>query len=674
MLLMKTEVKSYVKLLDEYITRMEPVLDPIKFVFKGVEDKDVYNITAPFLDEDELVIAGRVESQDSEHSHIMFFVQRNGEWRVRENAPTFELQDPFFTFIDGELLLGGVEIYPHPFPTKENIYGWKTVIYKGAGINKLKLFFTGPEGMKDIRLVQLQDGQIGVLTRPQGVKGGFGKIGFGRIPSLADLTIEFIDNVSLLEGQFIDTEWGGANEAQLLANGWIGVLGHIGYYDELHNRHYCPLIFVLDPETGAHSDMELIAVRSKFLPGKAKRPDLVDVVFSGGLVRKSDGTAELYVGVCDAEAHRIMITDPFRKFEKLEVTSRITTYRYEENPLLTPADIKPHHPNYEVIGAFNAGIARYKGEILMLLRIAERPISLDSKIVFAPVYNIQTQKLDLIEFNRDDERYDFSDPRVIKDRTKSTSFAYLTSISYIRIARSKDGHHFTVDEKPLVYPSSEQETFGIEDPRVTQIDDMYYIYYSAVSPIGIGVKMISTNDFVNLKHLGMIFCPDNKDVVIFPEKVNGMYYALHRPTTKSIGAPEIWLAESTNLLHWGNHKHLIGLREGLWDNGRMGGGAVPIKTSQGWLVLYHGATPNHRYCMGAVLLDLNDPSHVIARSDKPILEPDAEYEKNGFFGDVVFSCGVVVDADIVKMYYGVADTSMACAELSLREIMESLTF
>jgi hypothetical protein len=100
----------------------------------------------------------------------------------------------------------------------------------------------------------------------------------------------------------------------------LAVLGHIGCYDDLRNRHYYPLIFVVDPETGAHSDMELIAVRSKFLSGKAKRPDLVDVVFSGGLVRKSDGTAELYVGVSDAEAHRIMITDPFRKFEKLEAS------------------------------------------------------------------------------------------------------------------------------------------------------------------------------------------------------------------------------------------------------------------------------------------------------------------------------------------------------------------
>jgi predicted GH43/DUF377 family glycosyl hydrolase len=352
----------------------------------------------------------------------------------------------------------------------------------------------------------------------------------------------------------------------------------------------------------------------------------------------------------------------------------MNVYRYEENPLITPADVKPYHDRYEVIGAFNAGIAKYKDEVLMLLRVAERPISEDPKIVKAPVYNPETNAVDLVQLRTDDERYDFSDPRVIRDVTRSAGFAYLTSISYIRIARSKDGRRFTIDDKPFIYPSDPHETFGIEDPRVTQIGDTFYIYFSAVSPVGIGESMVSTKDFVSVTHHGMIFCPDNKDVLIFPEKVNGKYFALHRPTLRSIGSPEIWIAESDNLLHWGNHKHLIGLREDMWDGGRIGGGAVPFRTDKGWLELYHGATKEHRYCMGAVLLDLNDPTKVIARSDSPILEPEAGYEKNGFFGDVVFSCGALVEGDVVKMYYGVADTSMACAELSLQEILDSLNY
>ncbi|WP_274653916.1 glycoside hydrolase family 130 protein [Paenibacillus humicola] len=346
--------------------------------------------------------------------------------------------------------------------------------------------------------------------------------------------------------------------------------------------------------------------------------------------------------------------------------------RYEQNPLITPADVKPYHDGFEVIGAFNAGIAEYNGEVLMLLRVAERPVSPDPNIVLAPVYNVDHGGLDLIEIRKDDDRYDLSDPRVIVRKENAPAFEYLTSLSYLRIARSRDGHTFQVDEQPLVYPSQSLEIFGIEDPRITQIGDTYYIYFSAVSPVGIGESLVSTKDFRNITHHGMIFGPDNKDVLIFPEKIGGKYYALHRPTTKSCGRPEIWLAESDNLLYWGNHKHLLGLRPGNWDGGRIGGGAVPIKTERGWLELYHGATKDHRYCMGAVLLDLNDPSKVIARSDRPIMEPEADYERQGFFGEVVFSCGALVRGDTVAMYYGVSDTSMACAELSLQEILDSL--
>ncbi|WP_276355118.1 glycoside hydrolase family 130 protein [Cohnella caldifontis] len=352
----------------------------------------------------------------------------------------------------------------------------------------------------------------------------------------------------------------------------------------------------------------------------------------------------------------------------------VKAYRYEENPLITPADVKPYHEGFEVIGAFNAGVARCGGEVLLLLRVAERPVSPDPGIVLAPVYNPVTKAVNLVELRRDDPQYDFSDPRVVRDVTDGAGFKYLTSLSYIRIARSQDGRRFTVDDRPAVYPSGPLETFGIEDPRVTQIGDTYYVYFSAVSPVGIGESMVSTKDFRSFAFHGMIFGPDNKDVLIFPEKVNGKYYALHRPTVMSSGKPEIWIAESENLLHWGNHKHLAGLREGMWDSGRIGGGAVPFRTEKGWLELYHGATREHRYCMGALLLDPDDPSKVIARSPRPILEPEAEYETNGFFGGVVFSCGALVDGDTVKMYYGAADSSMACAELSVREILESLEY
>jgi hypothetical protein len=305
--------KTCAELVEIYLEKDQPV-NPEKLTFTGVGDRDVYNITAPFEDKGEQVIAGRVEARDTEHSEVYFFVNRDGVWTPREGAPVFELQDPFVTRIGGELLLGGVEIFPHP--TNEGALGWRTVFYKGSSIENLKLLFKGPDGMKDLRLAELKDGSIAVLSRPQGEKGGRGKIGFARISSLDDLNLDVIEEAPLLEGQFAEGEWGGANELHILNNGHIGVLGHIASFDEEGNRHYYPMVFSLNLETGEHTEIQLIAIRDDFLAGASKRPDLVDVVFSGGLVRKEDGTAEFYAGISDAEAHRILIQDPFNQFEK----------------------------------------------------------------------------------------------------------------------------------------------------------------------------------------------------------------------------------------------------------------------------------------------------------------------------------------------------------------------
>jgi Protein of unknown function (DUF1861) len=305
--------KTCAELVEIYLEKDQP-MNPEKLTFTGVGERDVYNITAPFEDEGELVIAGRVEARDTEHSEVYFFVNRDGVWTPREGAPAFELQDPFVTRIAGELVLGGVEIFPHP--TNEGALGWRTVFYKGSSIEKLKRFFKGPDGMKDLRLAELKDGSIAVLTRPQGEKGGRGKIGFARIPSLKELTLDVIEEAPLLEGQFAEGEWGGANELHIFDKGLIGVLGHIASFDEEGNRHYYPMVFALNPETGEHTEIQLIAIRDDFLAGASKRPDLVDVVFSGGLVRKEDGTADFYAGISDAEAHKITIKDPFDQFEK----------------------------------------------------------------------------------------------------------------------------------------------------------------------------------------------------------------------------------------------------------------------------------------------------------------------------------------------------------------------
>lgn len=313
MLAYTDQAKSSVELLREF-TEGKPDSKGRKLVFSGVGNRDVYNICAPFPDQGEPVIAGRVEDRDRESSEVMFFVERDGEWVPRNGAPVFALQDPFVTFIGDELVFGGVEVYfdgddPH------YVTSWRTVFYRGHSINELEPFAKGPITMKDIRLIELENGRIGVFTRPMMVDGARALIGYAEIAQLEELTEEAISGAHLLRQQFLPEEWGGANEAHLLSNGIIGVLGHIARMEDNNVRHYYPMVFAFNPIDKEYTSIKLIATRSMFPDGPAKRPDLVDVIFSGGLIRHADGTASLYTGVSDAEAHVIDIQDPFMEYE-----------------------------------------------------------------------------------------------------------------------------------------------------------------------------------------------------------------------------------------------------------------------------------------------------------------------------------------------------------------------
>lgn len=343
--------------------------------------------------------------------------------------------------------------------------------------------------------------------------------------------------------------------------------------------------------------------------------------------------------------------------------------RFAENPVVTPNMVPPSRPDFEVVCAFNAGVAKYKDEVILLLRVAERVIS-DGSTARVPVLNCNgaTPFIEIKEFDKSDPTIDFSDSRCIR----MPNDFYLTSISHLRVARSKDGHHFTVDPQPALFPDNPSEVFGLEDPRVTEIDGVYYIAYKSIEPNGITSSLATTTDFVHFEKKGIIFVPENLDVCIFPEKVNGRYAAIHRPVPRMIGAPNMWLSYSHDMIYWGDHHFLMGVQPGKWDGGRVGGGAVPFKTERGWLEIYHAATPGDVYCLGAALLDLDEPHKVIARSQQPILVPEAPYETNGFFGNVVFTCGAIVDGDRLDVYYGAADTVMAAAEFSVSEILDSL--
>ncbi|TVX98251.1 glycoside hydrolase family 130 protein [Cohnella terricola] len=345
----------------------------------------------------------------------------------------------------------------------------------------------------------------------------------------------------------------------------------------------------------------------------------------------------------------------------------MTITRSNQNPIITPKNVNASNKDWEVIGVFNAGVAKYRDEVLLLLRVAERPINDNPAAYSTPIYDAATDRMTIRTIARTAD-CDFSDVRVIRTPEQS----YLTSISHFRVARSQDGIHFKIDDKPTILPGSIYEAYGIEDPRITQIEDTYYITYSAISEYGICTGLMTTKDFATFHRKGNIFHPDNKDVVIFPRKIGGKYYAIHRPSFSHYGKPEMWIADSNDLQMWGNHRHLAGLREGSWDDGRIGASAVPIDTEEGWLEIYHGADKNNRYCLGALLLDRDEPWKVIARSISPFMQPEEKFETEGFFGNVVFPCGVLVENRIVKIYYGASDTCIGYAEISLDHILAHL--
>lgn len=347
----------------------------------------------------------------------------------------------------------------------------------------------------------------------------------------------------------------------------------------------------------------------------------------------------------------------------------MTIYRSPLNPIIKPLDVKPSRPDFKVVCVFNAGVTKFNHEVLLLMRVAEVPLNDDPDSVLVPVFDPGQEMLIIKKFDRRDDTIDFMDSRFVRTKTEQ----YLTSISHFRIARSKDGIHFHIDDEPAMFPSNAFEKFGIEDPRITYIDNRHYINYSAISDItGVTTCLASTEDFRMFTRHGCIFTPDNKDIAIFPERTGGKYYALNRPASAEYGRRDMWISESPDLICWGNHKLLMQTREGYWDDGRIGCSAVPFRIDEGWLEIYHGSSRDNRYCLGAVLLDADKPWKVLSRSEKPIIEPETDYELKGFFGNVIFNCGVLYEDGKVKIYYGAADTCIAYAEIKLEDILASL--
>ena len=343
--------------------------------------------------------------------------------------------------------------------------------------------------------------------------------------------------------------------------------------------------------------------------------------------------------------------------------------RFAKNPLLSPKDLKASTDGLEITCLLNPGVFTFENKKWLLIRVAERPAQNDTVISF-PILT-GNGGIDIIEIKKDDPELIATDARVINYK----GIDYLTTLSHLRLLCSDDAINFyEPDGYPTLVGEGMLQSFGIEDCRVTLLENKYWLTFTAVSGNGVGVGLRTTTDWKNFQMHGMMLPPHNKDCAIFEEKINGLFYCLHRPSSVEIGGNYIWLASSPDGVHWGNHQCVIKTRKNLWDSARVGAGAAPIKTEKGWLEIYHGANEQHQYCLGAFLMDINDPYKVIARTEAPIMVPTATYETSGFFGNVVFTNGHTIDDDTVTIYYGASDEFVCGADFSLNEIFSLLKF
>lgn len=341
--------------------------------------------------------------------------------------------------------------------------------------------------------------------------------------------------------------------------------------------------------------------------------------------------------------------------------------------LCRPGDLRPSRDELEIVGTFNPGAIAFGDEVILLVRVAERPRERRAGQTALPRW--QSGRGLTVDWIADDE-IDLLDARVV--RRKRDGLVRLTFVSHLRILRSRDGRSIDREDAARFEPQSEFEEFGVEDPRITRIGDKYWFTYVAVSRHGPATALASTTDFQTFTRHGLIFPIENKDVVLFPEPIDGEYVALHRPLGGTpFTQPEIWLARSADMVHWGRHKVLPGSVSGL-DADRVGAGAPPIRCPDGWLEIYHasrkpaGGSGVGVYSAAALLLDLHEPHRIVRKSPGPILVPETDYERAGFVPNVVFPTGVVERGDRLLVYYGAADTVCAVAELSMADILAAM--
>ena len=299
--------------------------------------------------------------------------------------------------------------------------------------------------------------------------------------------------------------------------------------------------------------------------------------------------------------------------------------RSEANPILTAADVP-----YAANSIFNPGAASVDGTTILLVRVED-----------------------------------------------------LRGISQLHVARSEDGEtDWQFDPEPLLRADVDrdpEETWGCEDPRLTWLPEReeWAIAYTAYSRRGPLVSMATTRDFRTVKRLGPVMPPEDKDAAMFPRRFGNRWALIHRPSPLRGGA-HMWLSFSPDMRHWGDHKLLLEARDGAWwDAGKIGLGPPPLETPEGWLVMYHGVrvtSDGPIYRAGLALLDLEDPVHVLHRTDEWVFGPETPHEMTGDVGRVVFPCGWIHDpaTDDLRMYYGAADTVISLATAKLSRVLETV--
>ena len=256
-------------------------------------------------------------------------------------------------------------------------------------------------------------------------------------------------------------------------------------------------------------------------------------------------------------------------------------------------------------------------------------------------------------------------------------------LSHLTVARSRNGFsNWVVDEKPLIEsdPNLEYEAWGVEDPRLTWIEELgvWVIAFTSFGPGGPGLSLATTKDFRTVARMGMVRAPEDKNGALLPRRVNGDFILFHRPVTALTHRADIWLSRSKDLQMWHPPEPVMGARPGAWwDSARIGIGPPPIETPEGWLMIYHGVretVAGALYRAGLALLDLEEPTRVLRRCAEWVLGPREEYEFVGDVPGVVFPCGLVYDpnTDEIRLYYGAADTCIAMATASKTALLHFL--